>query len=67
MARVVERVMAPNIHTVRIEDGSGRTLVSFPRFLEITEHDRMVRGLLRWGDQDPSRGESASPSEPMER
>ena len=67
MARVVERVMAPNIHTVRIEDGSGRTLVSFPRFLDVGEHDLMVRALLEWGGQDPSSGASGPSPEPEER
>lgn len=64
MARVVERVMSPNIHTVRIEDGSGRTLVSFPRFLDIDEHDRMVRAILVWGDHDPSKEVPGSSPEP---
>ena len=63
MARLRETTLGEIAHTVRIEDASRRSLVAFPRFLSMDEHDAMIATIIEWGNQpSQSSGGGASSS-----
>ena len=62
MARLRETTLGDLAHTVKIEDASRKTLVQFPRFLPLVEHDAMIRVIIEWGNQaSSSDGEDLEP------
>lgn len=63
MAKLRESTMGELAHTVRVEDASGGTLVAFPRFLALGEHEAMIATIIDWGNQPSVSPEGdASPS-----
>ena len=54
MSRLREITLGDLAHTVKIEDASRKTLVQFPRFLPLDEHDAMIREIIDWGNQASS-------------
>ena len=51
MAKLRETTLGEIAHTIRVEDASGRSLVAFPRFLPMDEHDAMITTIVEWGNQ----------------
>ena len=63
MAKLRESTVGELAHTVRVEDASGGTLVTFPRFLGLEEHEAMIASIIHWGNQPSVSSEGdASPS-----
>jgi hypothetical protein len=54
MAKIRERRVGELVHNTKVEDAGGRTLVAFPRFLSLEEHDAMVEAIIGWGNQPPA-------------
>ena len=64
MAKLREITMGELAHTIKIEDAGGKTLVAFPRFLPLGEHDAMIKAIIEWGNQPPpSSSSSSTPSD----